>query len=208
MGAKNKEETHMENNNAKRYSDSAQVQQNKVVQMITRRTFIAAALAAPAVPLASAVAQTVKEPAKQADFLFVQTAKGMTFDKSTNKLTLEGVSPITIFFTDRPERIAGHMKTTAFVPFWSTGKDSFLSDPPNADVSILEGDKLRQMVVVLQAPALKSDALTYTVKVLQGDVPTKGADVSVFIDIIGMPLTPLSYAGVARRTMYRRAYWR
>ncbi len=176
--------------------------------MITRRMFIGAALAAPAAPLASAVAQAVKEPAKQADFLFVQTAKGMTFDKSTNKLTLEGVSPITIFFTDRPERIAGHMKTTAFVPFWSTGKDSFLSDPPNADVSILEGDKLRQMVVVLQAPALKGDALTYTVKVLQGDVPAKGADVSVFIDIIGMPLTPLSYAGVARRTMYRRAYWR
>ena len=176
--------------------------------MITRRMFIGAALATPAVPLASAVAQAVKEPAKQADFLFVQTAKGMTFDKSTNKLTLEGVSPITIFFTDRPERIAGHMKTTAFVPFWSTGKDSFLSDPPNADVSILEGDKLRQMVVVLQAPALKGDALTYTVKVLQGDVPVKGADVSVFIDIIGMPLTPLSYAGVARRTMYRRAYWR
>jgi hypothetical protein len=176
--------------------------------MITRRTFIGAALAAPAVPLASAMAQAVNEPAKQADFLFVQTAKGMTFDKSTNKLTLEGVSPITIFFTDRPERIAGHMKTTAFVPFWSTGKDSFLSDPPNADVSILEGDKLRQMVVVLQAPALKSDALTYTVKVLEGDVPAKGADVSVFIDIIGMPLTPLSYAGVARRTMYRRAYWR
>ena len=170
--------------------------------------FIGAALAAPAAPLASAVAQVVKEPAKQADFLFVQTAKGMTFDKSTNKLTLEGVSPITIFFTDRPERIAGHMKTTAFVPFWSTGKDSFLSDPPNADVSILEGDKLRQMVVVLQAPALKGDALTYTVKVLQGDVPAKGADVSVFIDIIGMPLTPLSYAGVARRSMYRRAYWR
>ena len=37
--------------------------------MITRRTFIAAALAAPAVPLGSAMAQTVKEPAKQADFL-------------------------------------------------------------------------------------------------------------------------------------------
>jgi hypothetical protein len=31
--------------------------------------------------------------------------------------------------------------------------------------------------------------------------------VSIFIDIIGMPLTPLSYAGVARRG-FRRAYWR
>jgi hypothetical protein len=35
-------------------------------------------------------------------------------------------------------------------------------------------------------------------------MPESGADVSVFIDIIGMPLTPVSYAGVARRT-YRRA---
>jgi len=38
-------------------------------------------------------------------------------------------------------------------------------------------------------------------------MPAKGADVSIFIDIIGMPLTPLSYAGVARRS-YRRAVWR
>ena len=177
------------------------------VTVITRRSFIAAALAVPALPLASAAAQTSQEQAKQADFLFVQTAKSMSFDKSTNKLTLEGVSSTTLFFSDRPERIAGNMKTTAFVPFWSTGKDSFLKDPPNADVSIVEGDKLRQVVVVLQAPELKDDNLTYTVKVLQGDMPAKGADVSVFIDIIGMPLTPFSYAGVARRS-YRRMYWR
>ena len=37
--------------------------------------------------------------------------EGMTFDKATNKLTLTGVSPVTLFFTDRPERIAGNMKT-------------------------------------------------------------------------------------------------
>jgi hypothetical protein len=174
----------------------------------TRREFIAAALAAPLVPLVSAMAQSAKdEPAKQADFLFVQIARSMAFDKSASKLTLEGISPVTLFFSDRPERIAGNMKTKAFVPFWSTGKDSFLKDPPNADLSILEGDKLRQVVVVLQAPELKGDNLTYTVKVLQGEMPAKAADVSVFIDIIGMPLTPYSYAGVARRG-YRRMYWR
>ena len=177
------------------------------VTVITRRSFIAAALAVPALPLASARAQTAKEQGKQADFLFVQTAKSMSFDKSTNKLTLEGISSTTLFFSDRPERIAGNMKTSAFVPFWSTGKDSFLSDPPNADISILEGDKLRQVVAVLQSPSLKGDTLTYTVKVLQGEMPAKGADVSVFIDIIGMPMTPFSYAGVARRG-YRRMYWR
>jgi hypothetical protein len=177
--------------------------------MITRRKFIAAALAAPVLPVGSAMAQAVKEqqPAKEADFLFVQTAKSMSFDKSTNKLTLDGISSTTLFFSDRPERIAGNVKTTVFVPFWSTGKDSFLKDPPNADVSIIEGDKLQQVVVVLQAPALKNDTLTYTVKVLQGEMPARGADVSVFIDIIGMPRTPFSYAGVARRS-YRRVYWR
>jgi hypothetical protein len=38
-------------------------------------------------------------------------------------------------------------------------------------------------------------------------MPDKGADVSVFIDIIGMPRTPFSYAGAARRG-YRRAWYR
>jgi hypothetical protein len=177
--------------------------------MITRREFMATALVAPVFPLGSAMAQGVKEKeqAKQADFLFVQTAKSMSFDKSTNILTLVGVSSTTLFFSDRPERIAGNMKTTAFVPFWGKGKDSFLKDSPNADVSIIEGDKLQQVVVVLQVPELIGDTLSYGVKVLQGNMPAKGADVSMFIDIIGMPLTPLSYAGVARRS-YRRAVWR
>jgi hypothetical protein len=182
--------------------------QKEGIPMITRRRFIAAALAAPVLPVGAAMAQAVKgeQAAKEADFLFVQTAKSMSFDKSTNKLTLEGVSSTTLFFSDRPERLAGNMKTTSFVPFWSTGKDSFLKDPPNADVSILEGDNLRQVVVVLKAPELKGDNLTYTVKVLQGEMPAKAADVSVFIDIIGMPRTPISAAGVGRRT-YRRV-WR
>jgi hypothetical protein len=155
-------------------------------------------------PLRSLLAE---EPAENADFLFVQSAKGMTFDKETSALTLVGVSPVTLFFSDRPERIAGNMTTAAFVPFWSEGKDSFLSDPPNADLSILEGDTLRQVVVVLRDPVPDGENLAYTAQVIQGDMPAKGADVSVFIDIIGMPLTPLSYAGVARRA-YRRAYWR
>jgi hypothetical protein len=59
---------------------------------------------------------------------------------------------------------------------------------------------------VLQDPVLNGDNLSYTVKVLQGEMPATGADVSVFIDIIGRPLTPVSYAGVARRS-FRRAYY-
>lgn len=175
--------------------------------MTTRRTLLASAtLLAAASTVKSASAQGT-EAAKQADFLFVQTAQSMSFDKGSGRLTLNGVSPITVFFSDRPERIAGNMKTAVFVPFWSEGKNSFLSDPPNADVSLIEGGALRQVVVVLSAPVLQGAALSYTVKVLQGEMPPSADDVSVFIDVIGMPLTPMSYAGVARRA-YRRGYVR
>lgn len=139
-----------------------------------------------------------------ADFLFVQTAESIGYDPATKRLTLDNVSPVTLFFADRPERLAGNMSTAAFVPFWSKGKDSFLSDAPNADLSILEGDTLRQTVVVLHDPVLEGRTLAYTVDVIDGEMPAKGASASLFIDIIGMPLTPLSYAG-ARRRFYRRA---
>jgi hypothetical protein len=48
---------------------------------------------------------------------------------------------------------------------------------------------------VLRDPVLQGDSLIYSVQALQGVMPDKAADVSVFIDIIGMPFTPLSYAG-------------
>ncbi|PJN94185.1 hypothetical protein CNY89_16005 [Amaricoccus sp. HAR-UPW-R2A-40] len=142
--------------------------------------------------------------AGEADFLFVQTARGMSYDAAAKTLTLKGVSPVTLFFSDRPERIAGNMTTAKFVPFWSEGKNSFLQDPPNADLSIIEGGELRQTVVVLRDPQLDGEDLRYTVEIVEGEMPQTGAEVSVFIDVIGMPATPLSYAGVARRG-YRRA---
>jgi hypothetical protein len=174
--------------------------------MTTRRVLFAVAPAF-AVSLAvsrTAAAATVK-PGPHADFLFVQTSKSMGFDKAASKLTLDDVSSVTTFFSDRPQRIAGNMRTADFVPFWSDGKDSFLSDPPNADISILDGATLHQIVAVLRDPVLQGDSLNYTVSLVSGDMPTTGADVSVFIDIIGMPLTPLSFAG-ARRRAYRRAF--
>lgn len=163
-----------------------------------------AAAAFPLVPLRKVLGQTASDLSNQADFLFVQTADTMSFDPAANQLTLKDVSPVTLFFGDRPERVAGNMTTEAFVPFWSTGSDSFLSDPPNADLSVLEGNALQQIVVVLKDPVLEGGDLTYTVEVLEGDMPISGNNVSVFIDVIGMPLTPVSYAGVARRS-YRRA---
>ena len=61
---------------------------------------------------------------KKVDVLLVQNAKNVSFNKG--KLTLRGVNPVTVAFTDRPARMAGHMQTKRFVPLWSQGKDSFL----------------------------------------------------------------------------------
>jgi hypothetical protein len=99
--------------------------------MTNRRTlFVSApAFAATLIAGGQAHAEDKPDPSVKADFLFVQTAASMTFDKAASKLTLQGVSPITLFFSDRPDRIAGNMKTAKFVPFWITGKDSFSVRP-------------------------------------------------------------------------------
>jgi hypothetical protein len=141
-------------------------------------------------------------------YLFVQTATSVTVDD--DKLTLHGINPVTLFFSDRPERITGHGSTDEWVKSWSKGKDSFASNPPNAVLSILDGtnvDGVNDIVVVLKEPMLSGNELSYTVKVLDGELPESGGISSLFIDIIGRPLTPLSYAGVARRTR-RRVYRR
>ena len=151
---------------------------------------------------ASTAAQAV-ENAKKADLLFVQNAKNVTVDGE--KLILKGVGPTVLFFSDRPERIAGHMTNERYLKLWTKdGKDSFLADPPNATVSVFADDTEANLVVTLKNPQFDGDDLTYDISVLQGKLPEKGGPCSVFIDIIGMPLTPLSYAGVARRSVYRR----
>ena len=53
------------------------------------------------------------------------------------------------------------------------------------------------------SPKLEDDRLTFDVRVLEGDLTGADGPAAVFIDIIGRPLTPLSFAGVARRTAYR-----
>jgi hypothetical protein len=143
------------------------------------------------------------DTAKKADLLFVQNAKEVTVDGG--KLTLRGVGPTVLFFTDRPERIAGHMTNERYIQLWKEdGKDSFLKDPPNATVSVLAADTVADLVVTLRNPRFKGDEVTYDIKVIRGKLPEKGGPCAVFIDIIGMPLTPLSYAGATRRAVYRR----
>ena len=136
--------------------------------------------------------------------LFVMNARGASLQGST--LTLAGVSPNSIVFADRPVRAAGHLLTEPLLEEWSAG--SVAKDPPNATVAVLskDGASIRDAVVELRDPHLDGDRLTFDVRVLEGDLAGADGPASVFVDIIGLPVTPLSFAGVARRSA-RRAYW-
>jgi len=124
-------------------------------------------------------------------------------------LTPTGVAPNSIIFADRPMRSAGHALTAHLIEEWNLGKDSFAKDPPNATVSVFvkDGSAVRDAVVVLKNPKFEGDRLAFEVQVLEGDLSGGDGPASVFIDIIGMPFTPLSFAGVARRTAYRSAMY-
>jgi len=149
-------------------------------------------------PLTSILAAS----AKTVQYLYVQTAHAVGY--KDGKLTLHGVGPTTLFFSDRPERIAGHGTTEEAVKTWSQGDESFAADPPNATLSILGDADIDDVVVVLSEPVLSGSKLTYSVRVLDGEIPASGGAASLFIDIISRPLTPYSYAGASRRAFRRR----
>jgi hypothetical protein len=154
----------------------------------------------------SADAKTAKNaPPKSAQLLFVQSAGGLSY--ADGKLVLKDVEPLTISFSDRPERLAGHMPTAEFVPMWSQGQNSFLKDPPNATLSVLQGRDVSSTVVTLRNPQISGKDLTYDVTILEGTIPAQAEACSLFIDIIGCPLTPMSFAGAARRAAWRGGYW-
>jgi hypothetical protein len=135
--------------------------------------------------------------------MFVQTARGTTSKDGT--LTLTGVTPSTLYFSDRPQRIVGHMATSDFVELWGEGENSFEEDPPNAVLAFLEaGDNVPQdAVVVIKDPQLSDGELLYSIDVLDGTVPAESGPVTLFIDPFGRPLSPVSVCGVRRRERRR-----
>ncbi|NRG16090.1 hypothetical protein HPQ64_00120 [Rhizobiales bacterium] len=143
------------------------------------------------------------------ELLFVQTSGGVTL--GDGKLTLQVASPNTLYFSDRPERIVGRVTTKDFVDHWASGDDSFKQDPPNAVLTADNGGMAEEVTVVLRDPRLEGGDLVYDVEILSGAKELSGKWASLFIDLIGRPLTPLSYAGVARRAgrrTARRIMWR
>src|SRR5260370_2869145 len=100
--------------------------------------------------------------------LIVVNARGATL--AGQKLTLNGVSPNSIVFADRPVRAAGHALTKDLLDEWNAEGGTFAKDPPNATIAAFnkDGSSVRDAVVVLKSPKLEGDQLNFDVDVLEG----------------------------------------
>jgi len=168
--------------------------------------FLIAALGALLLLSASTSAQTQPKTIGRAQqpqivpSMIVLNAKAAKVAGST--LTLDGIAANAIVFADRPVRAAGHALTAHLLEEWSaSAPDSFAKDPPNATVSVLNKAKgsVADIVVVLKAPKLEGDKLSFEITPIEGDLGQADGPATVFIDIINLPM--------ARRTAHRSAWY-
>jgi len=108
---------------------------------------------------------------KPVRYMFVQSAHSSSFvpvegEENLYSLTLEGVSPQTIAFSDRPERVVGQVSMQKFLD----GLGFSPKNPPNAAIEILEADEEEDvMVMELLDPVYDAanQTLQYNVSILE-----------------------------------------
>jgi uncharacterized protein YdeI (BOF family) len=156
----------------------------KFVALLTAGALVASAAAALAqdnAPAAGAAPQGAAGPSgPPIQLMFVQQASSMKFDGKT--MTLEGMAPATTFFSDRPQRIVGHINQDHFVKLWGAEKDGFKADPPNAAVSFVTDNGQPVVIEIEDVKAAGDGALAYTVTVLEGTLPESAGATALFID--------------------------
>jgi hypothetical protein len=120
--------------------------------------------------------------------MFVQTAEDLKADGNT--LRLVNVNQQTLYFSDRPVRIAGHLTMPAYMDEWKAGEgpDNFGSNPPNATLSVYEsGSRENKLTVVkISHPVIDGKDLVYNYKLIEGSMPKAGGATALFIDWIGV----------------------
>ena len=121
--------------------------------------------------------------------MFVQSAEDVAVDPATKTLRLVKVSQHTLYFSDRPVRIAGHVKMADYLTEWTAkaGKDNFGVNPPNATLSVYEPGQPENTIAVIEItkPVVQGADLLYTYKVINGTLPAAGGPTALFIDWIG-----------------------
>src|SRR2546430_8975923 len=119
--------------------------------------------------------------------MFVQTADDFKAEGKT--LRLVNVSQQTLYFSDRPARVAGHLTMAAYLDEWKAGEgpDNFSSDPPYATLSVYESGRHENTLAVVKIshPVIDGKDLVYSYKLIEGTMPKTGGATALFIDWIG-----------------------
>ena len=129
--------------------------------------------------MASTFAFAEDKPAQE-EWLFVHTAEEA---QVTNNTTI--VMPVTrdIFaFTDRPYRKHAYMTGEQFASMWAkAGSNSFKTDPPNAVLTWVEGEDVKEAELVITGASIDGNSITYTTNSHRNTVGTIKS-VSMFVD--------------------------
>jgi hypothetical protein len=156
----------------------------------TRRLLLGAVCAAFAcVGLLPGPVQAAK-PKTRPMLMFVQVAEGVKIDEAAKTVRLVNLSPQTVYFADRPVRLAGHVTLDNYMKEWTSkaGKDNFSKDPPNAALSVYEPGQPDSTLAVIEIrdPRIDGKDLIYSYKLIKGVLPKTGGQTSLFIDWIGV----------------------
>jgi hypothetical protein len=143
-----------------------------------------------AVMLSMVACATTSTPSPQSpQLMFVQSAEDLKVDPATSTFRMVKVNQQTLYFSDRPVRIAGHVKMADFLKEWTAkaGKNNFSADPPNATLSVYEPGRAENALVVVKImnPVVDGADLLYSYKIISGTMPASGGATSLFIDWIG-----------------------
>ncbi len=156
---------------------------------MTNRT--RAALLPVAALLALAGCTRPAAPAAEApEFMFVQLAEDFQADTASSTLRLGDVSNQVVYFSDRPNRIAGHLTMKQYLAEWTAaaGEDNLSADNPNATLSVYEAGNPNNSIAILEIgnPHLDGADIVYSYKLLDGSIPASGGATALFIDKVGV----------------------
>jgi hypothetical protein len=126
---------------------------------------------------------------QKVQLMFVQTAEDLKVNPTEKTLRLVNVGQQTLYFSDRPQRVAGHLTMPAYLDEWTAGEgpDNFANDPPNATLSVYEPGRQDNTLVVVEIshPVVEGKDLIYKYKLIEGKMPKSGGEAALFIDWIG-----------------------
>ena len=116
-------------------------------------------------------------------YLFTISASSGSFEN--DRVSLNGI-PLVVYFSDRPYRKTGHMSLEDFAKIWQQGDNSFAADPPNAELAIYVKSGDTHAVVTISEPEIGDGSISFSVKLLEGDIPATFGHATLFIDCLGL----------------------